>query len=180
MTNRQHRRCHDLGAVRASPPSSAAWPRAAARFPRSLNVGSRRSSSSCSWSRMGFLLHPVVELGYTRRGCSLIGVYILHRVGCSRWILLQPRDYLSSYLLLRHDRARRGRHRRRRASRAAASDLADPRVHRLLCGHGGGRPDDGAGDHERRRRRGEQGGTGRLPLPGAVRHHRLRRHLGLP
>ena len=91
----------------------------------------------------------------------LIGLYITIASLVPVWILLQPRDYLSSYLLyvmmgiavgyhlLRHFRLRH---------------LPDPRLHRLE--DQSGRPVPGSVHHRGVRR------LLRLPLPDRLRHHR--------
>lgn len=86
----------------------------------------------------------------------ICGIYILVASVTPVWILLQPRDYLSSFLLY------------------AMMILAIIRCHRLP-------PDAGyACVHRLQRHHRPDGQLPWLYVPGSVRHHCLRRHLRLP
>ena len=103
---------------------------------------------------------PVIALDNTT-WMILVGLYILVASVAPVWILLQPRDCVE-LSALRHDRPGACRyHRRRRHGQRRLAGHS--RIHRLFrCGW-----------HI-------QGGCLGLFVPGAVHHHRLRRHLRLP
>ena len=172
----------DLGAVHRASPSSTASLTRGRKHPR---PGEHRLAPSCVIVIMvaiGYNLPLVgisLSLDYTT-WMIILGVYILIASVAPVWILLQPRDYLSSYLL--YGMIIAGRHRHRgRGHRGRCLRPADPRVHRLRrherrvrCLHGSGPRRPGRHGHD------EQGRRIGLPVPGAVHHHRLRRHLRLP
>lgn len=109
---------------------------------------------------LGFLF-PVIELDNTT-WMLLIGVYILLASVAPVWILLQPRDYLSSYLLYGNGS---------RSPSSASSGRASW-VARLTWRS----PPSPASRPRRARQRWLQAAFS----SGALHHHRMRRHLGFP